>query len=186
MLGWIQQRFIVDTGVLQRPINRFASRVGNVRVLCPEDHQKLAADFFCAGQGSGICVLTELAVMDACAVVTDRCADIGLEPSTECQVAADAETHDADLPSRDLRVFGQPVQTGPAIVIEVRDRSLGGVLLAAEAPGVIEWDHCSRRFDTAINFRGSGNESIPGQPYAGAQQWRCELKDVRIAPNAGI
>ncbi len=124
--------------------------------------------------------------MDACAVVTDRCADIGLERSTEGEVAADAETYDADFPSRDLRMFGKPVQTSAAIGIEMRDRSLRGVLLAADASGVIEWDHRSRRFDAAINFRGRGNKSIPGQPYAEAQHWRCELKNVGIAPEAGI
>jgi hypothetical protein len=138
VLGWIQQRVIAGTGVLQRPINRFASRVRNVRVLCPEDHQKLTADFFCAGQRSGICVLTELAVMDACTVVTDRCADIGLKRSTEGEVAADAETHDTDFVTRGFRMFGKPVQTSAAIGIEMRDRSLRGVLLAAGASGVIE------------------------------------------------
>ncbi len=145
-----------------------ASRVGNVRILCPEDHQKFTVDFSCAGQRSGICVLTELAVMDAGAVVTDRGADIGLERSTEGEVAADAETHDADFPWRDHRMLGKPVQTSAAIGIEMRDRGLRGVLLAADASGVIEWDHRSRRFDAAINFRGSANKSIPGQPYAGA------------------
>ena len=85
-------------GAAQRPINRFASCIGNVRVLCSEDHQEFTTNFFCAGQRSGICVLTELAVMDARPVVTDRCADIGLECSAESEVAADAEAHSADFP----------------------------------------------------------------------------------------
>jgi hypothetical protein len=76
-----------------------------VRVLCPKDHQKFTADFFCAGQRSGIRVLTEFAVMDARAVVTDRCTDIGLGRCAEGEVATDAETQDADFPPRDLGMF---------------------------------------------------------------------------------
>ena len=60
------------------------------------------------------------------------------------------------------------IQTSAAIRIEMRDRSLGGVLLAAGASRVIECDHRSRRFDAAINFGRSGNKSIPGQPHASA------------------
>src|SRR5260221_11357014 len=105
-------------------MNRFASCIGNVPVLCSEDHQEFTTNFFCAGQRSGICVLTELAIMDACPVVTDRCADIGLECSTEGEVAADAETHRADFPCRDLGRFGEPVQTSAASGIEMRDRTL--------------------------------------------------------------
>src|SRR5882724_5418777 len=110
MLGWIQQRFIADTGVFQRQVNRFPSRVGHVRVLGPEDHQKFTADFSCAGQRSGIGVLTELAIMDARAVVADRCADIGLERRSKREVPADTETHDTDFPWRDLRIYGKPVK----------------------------------------------------------------------------
>jgi len=62
----------------------------------------------------------------------------------------------------------KPVQTSAAIGIEMRDRSLRGVLLAAGASGVVKWDHRSGRFDAPINFGGSGNKSIPGQPYASA------------------
>src|ERR1700674_5746779 len=68
----------------------------------------------------------------------------------------------------------------------MRDRSLGGILLAADASGVIEWNHRSRRFDAAINFRGSGDKPIAGQPNASAEHWRRELKNVGIAPQAGI
>ena len=124
--------------------------------------------------------------MDASAVVTDRCADIGLERSTKGEVAADAETYDPDFSSGDLRVFGKPVQTSTAIGIEMRDRSLRGILLAADPSSVIEWDHRSRGFEAAIDFRGSGNKSIPGQPYAGAQHWGCELKNVGIGPDARV
>src|SRR5271166_4007347 len=106
--------------------------------------------------------------MEACGVVTDRCTDVGLERRTEGEVAADAETHDADFPWCDLGMLGKPVQASAAIGIEMRDRSLGSVLLAANASRVIESDHGSRRFDAAIDFRGSGNKSIPGQPNAGA------------------
>src|SRR5215471_558734 len=113
--------------------------------------------------------------MDTGAVVTDRCADIGLERSTKGEVAADAETHYSDFSFGDLRVFGKPVQTSTAICIEMRNRSLRGILLAADPSSVIEGGHHSRWFEAAINFRGSGNKSIPGQPYAGAQHWRCEL-----------
>ena len=88
---------MAGAGASQLPINRFASCIGNVRVLRSEDHQEFTANLFCAGQRSGICVLTEFAVMDACPVVADRCADIGLECSTESEVAADAETHSADF-----------------------------------------------------------------------------------------
>ena len=173
MFGRKQQRVVAGTGASQRLINRFAPSVGNVRVVCPEDHQEFAADFFCAGQRSGICILTEFAVMDAGAVVADRGADIGLEPGTECEVAPYAETHDPYFPSRDLGMFGKPVQTSAAIRIEMRDGSLRGILLASGASRVIEWDHRSRRLDSPINFRGSGNKSIPSEPYACAQQGRC-------------
>src|ERR1700680_3166757 len=124
--------------------------------------------------------------MDACGVVTDRCMDIGLERRTEGEVAADAETHDADFPWCDLRMLGKPVQASAAISIEMRNWSLRGVLLAADASGVIEWDRGSRWFDAAIDFRGSGNKSIPGQPNTGAYHGRCKLKNVGIAPDAGI
>src|SRR6202043_2095635 len=124
--------------------------------------------------------------MDACGVVTDRCMDIGLERRTEGEVAADAETHDPDFPWCDLRMLGRPVQAGPGIGMELPSGSLRGVLLAADASGVIESDHGSRWFDSAIDFRGSGNKSIPGQPNTGAEHWRCKLKNVGIAPDAGI
>src|ERR1700719_4229419 len=106
--------------------------------------------------------------MDAGAVVTDRGADIRLERRAEGQVASDAETQCADFSSRDLRMFREPVQTRAAIRIEMRNRGLPGVLLAAGASRVIERDHRSGRVDAAINFRSSRNKSIPGQPYAGA------------------
>jgi hypothetical protein len=54
-------------------------------------------------------------------------------------VASDAETQCADFSSRDLRMFREPVQTRAAIRIEMRNRGLRGVLLAAGASGVIEW-----------------------------------------------
>src|SRR5215470_10253768 len=139
VLGWIQERFVLSTGAPQRPIDRFASRIGNVRILCSENHQEFTANFVCTRQRSGICVLTELAVMDACPVVADRCADIWLECGTEGEVAADAETDSAHFPWRDLGMFGEPVQTGPAIGIKMCNRSLRGVLLAARASGVIKW-----------------------------------------------
>jgi len=83
-------------------------------------------------------------------------------------------------------MFGEPVQTSPTIGVKMRDRSLRGVLLAARASSVIKWDHRSRRFDAPINFGGSGNKSIPGQPYASAKHGRSELKNVGKAPDAGI
>ena len=165
VLGWIQERLIARTGASQRLIDRFASRIGNVRVLCSENHQEFTANFFCARQRSGICVLTELAIMNACPVVADRCTDIGLECSAEGEVAADAEAHSADFPWRDLGMFGEPVQTSPAIGIKMRNRSLRGVLLAARPSGVIKWDYRSGRFDAAIDFRRSGNKSVPGQTH---------------------
>src|SRR5215467_2572261 len=97
VLGWIQERFVLSTETSQRPIDRFASRIGNVQVLCSENHQEFTANFFCTRQRSSIYVLTELAVMDTCPVVADRCTDIGLESSTEGEVAADAETDNADF-----------------------------------------------------------------------------------------
>src|SRR5580700_4576895 len=106
--------------------------------------------------------------MDAGAVVTDRGADIRLERRAEGQVASDAETQCADFSARDLRMFRKPVQAGPAIRIEMRDRRLRGVLLAARASRVIEGDHRSGRFDAPIDFRSSSNKSVPGQPHAGA------------------
>src|ERR1700730_13109374 len=186
VFGWIEQRLIPGTGISQHPINRFASHIGNVRVLCPEDHQQFTTDLFCAGQRSSICVLTQLAVMYARPVVTDCRGDVVLERSAEREMAADAETHDTDSPYRDLRMFGKPVQTSAAILIEMRDQSLRGVLLAAGPADVIEWNHCSWRFDAAINFRGSGDKSVPGQPNTVAQQWRRKLKNIGIAPDPGI
>ena len=32
-LGWIQQDFLAGSGVLQRPINHLAPRLGNMRAL---------------------------------------------------------------------------------------------------------------------------------------------------------
>jgi hypothetical protein len=101
-------------------------------------------------------------------------------------VPADTETHDTDFPWRDFRMYGKPVQASAAIGIEMRDRSLCGVLLAASPSGVIEGDHRSRWFDAPINFRRSGNKSVPGQPNASAQQWGSELKNIRVAPYARI
>src|SRR5438445_1651586 len=83
-------------------------------------------------------------------------------------------------------MFGEPVQTRAAIGIEMRDRSLRCVLLAARASGVVKWDHCSGWLDAPINFRGSGNKSIPGQPCTSAKHWRSELKNVGKTPDAGI
>src|ERR1700739_3554513 len=83
-------------------------------------------------------------------------------------------------------MLGEPVQTSPTIGIKMRDRSLRGVLLAARASGVVKWDYRSRRFDTPINFGGSGKKSITGQPNASAQHGRSELKNVGKAPDAGI
>jgi hypothetical protein len=98
VLSWIQDRLIARTGAAQRLIDRFASRIGNVRVLCTENHQEFTANFFGARLRSGIRVLTELAIMDACPVAADRCADIWLECGTEGEVAADAETDRTDFP----------------------------------------------------------------------------------------
>src|SRR6266403_462992 len=98
VFSWILERLMAGAGAALGLINRYASCIGNVRVLCSEDHQEFTTNFFCAGQRSGICVLTELAIMDACPVVTNRCADIGLECSTEGEVAANAETNSADFP----------------------------------------------------------------------------------------
>src|SRR5215471_10329698 len=106
--------------------------------------------------------------MNASAVETDRCADIRLECSTESEVAADAETHGPDLSSCDLGVRRKPVKTSTAILIEMGDRSLRGILLPADASGIIERDHRPRWFSATIDFRGSCNNSAPGQPYAGA------------------
>src|SRR6516164_5183769 len=104
--------------------------------------------------------------MDACPVVADRCADIGLECSAEGEVAADAETHSTDFPWRDLGMFREPVQTSPAIGIKMRNRSLRGVLLAARASRIIKWNHRSGRFDAPINFRRGGDKSVSGQAHA--------------------
>jgi hypothetical protein len=157
-----------------------------VWVIGPEDHQKFTADFSRAGQRSGIGVLTKLAIMDARAVVADRGADIGLERRSKREVPADTETYDTDFPWRDFRMYGKPVQASAAIGIEMRDRSLCSVLLAAGPSGVIEGDHRSRQLDAPINFRRSSNKSVPGQPHASAQQWRSELKNIRVAPYAWI
>src|SRR5580692_1746480 len=186
MLGWIQQRAIAHTGVFERPIDRFTARIWNMRVPGTEDHQKLPANFFGARKRSRIRVLTEFAVMDARAVVTDGGANIRLERSSEGEVAADAETDDADFAARDLGIVSKPVQASAAIGIEMGDRSFGGGLLAAGAAGVIKRDHRSGRFDTAINFRRSSNKSVPGQPHAEAQQRRSELENIGIAPDTGI
>src|SRR5579862_6176860 len=72
VLRWIQQRVIANAGLSQRLVNSFASRVRHVRILRPEDHQKLSANLFGASQRSSIGILAELAVMDASAVVTHR------------------------------------------------------------------------------------------------------------------
>src|SRR6266403_6190237 len=124
--------------------------------------------------------------MDARAVVADRCADIGLERRSKREVPADTETHNTNFPWRDFRMYGKPVQASAAIGIEMPDRSLCSVLLAAGPSGVSEGDHRSRRLDAPINFRRSSNKSIPRQPHASAQQWRSELKNIRVAPNAWI
>jgi hypothetical protein len=100
VLSWIQDRLIARTGAAQRVIDRFASSIGNVRVLCTENHQEFTANFFGARLRSGIRVLTELAIMDACPVAADRCADIWLKCGTEGEAAADAETDRTDFPSR--------------------------------------------------------------------------------------
>src|SRR5262249_36761886 len=105
---------------------------------------------------------------------------------TEGEMAADAESDDADFSSRDFRMFGEPIQARTAIGIEVGDRSLRGVLLAAGASGVVEGDHRAWWFDAAIDFRCGGDESVAGEPHAGAKHWRTELEDVRVAPDAGI
>src|SRR5260370_25458473 len=83
-------------------------------------------------------------------------------------------------------MYGKPVQDSAALGIEMRDRSLCSVLMAAGPAGVIEGDRRSRRLDAPINFRRSSNKSVPGQPHASAQQWRSELKNVGIAPDARI
>src|SRR5271169_3119524 len=83
-------------------------------------------------------------------------------------------------------MFREPAQTYPAILIEMRYWSLRRVLLATSSSSVIKRDHRAWRFDAAINFRGSGDKSIPRQPHAEAQQRRRKLKNVGIAPDAGI
>src|SRR5580700_9876367 len=108
MFCWVQERVIARTGVTQSTINRLTPRIGHVRVSGPEDHQKFTAYFFCARQRSRICVLTEFPVMDACAVVTNGCAYVGLERSTKSEVAANAETQHANFPATHFRVLGKP------------------------------------------------------------------------------
>ena len=170
MLGLIEQCPIVHAGFSQRRIDRFASSIGNVRVFCSENHQEFTANFLRALQRSGICVLTELAVMQARRVVADRGAYIGLERGTKREVTADTETRGADFSRRDLGMPGEPIQTSPAVGIKMRDRSVQGVLLAARLSGVIEWDHRSGGLNPPINFRCGDNKSVPGQPNASAQR----------------
>src|SRR5882762_1787242 len=107
--------------------------------------------------------------MIARSVVADRCADIGLERRSKREWPSYTETHDTDFPCRDFRVCRKPVQARAAIGIEMRNRSLCSILLAAGPPGVIEGDHRSRQLDAPINFRRSNNKSVPGQPHASAQ-----------------
>src|SRR5260221_14548882 len=116
--------------------------------------------------------------MNPCPVITDRCPHIRLERRTKREVAANAKTCDADFARRDFRMYGKPVQASAAIGIEMRDRSLCSVLLAAAPSGVIEGDHRSRRLDPAINFWRRGNKSVTGQPSAKPQQRRRQLKNV--------
>ncbi len=47
----------MDARIFQRAINRFAACIGNVRVLCAEDHQQFTTDFFRARERSCILVL---------------------------------------------------------------------------------------------------------------------------------
>ena len=178
VLGGIEESFVADSGALQGAVNGFASCAGHVRVVGPEDHQKFTADFPCASQRSGIGVLTEFAIMDAGAVVTHGSPDIGLECGTKGQMAADAKTNGADFPWRDEGMLGKPVQTSAAVGIEMRDRRRCGVLLAAVASSVVEGDDRARRFDAAINFRGSNDKPVTRQANASAQQWRRKLKNV--------
>jgi hypothetical protein len=79
---------------------------------------------------------------------------------------ADTESHNSDFPLRHPAMFGEPIQAGSAIGIEMRDRSLRSVLLAASPSGVIEGDNRSRGLDAAINFRRRNNKSIPSQTHA--------------------
>ena len=164
MLGCILQRVIADVGVLQRPINRFAARLGHVRSFAPEIIKS----------SPRICVAR---ANDPASAYRHGCLWRSNRPSHGHRTGTPhgrrggrrSKPTTPIFPDATLvGMFGKPVQTSAAIGIEMRDRSLRGVLLVAETSGVIESDHDSRWFDATIDFRGSGNKSIPDQPNTGA------------------
>ena len=122
--------------------------------------------------------------MDAGGVVADGDADVGLKGGAEGEVAADAESDDADFAWCDARMGGEPVEATAAVGVEMRDRSFRGVLLAARAAGVVERDDRAGRLDAAMDFRRGGDKAVSGEAHAKAQQWRRELKDIGVAPDA--
>src|SRR5262249_27999054 len=140
MLGRIEKGVAADAGGAQRGVDFVAAYVGDVRVLRAEDHQEIAADFFGAGERAGVGVLTELAVVDACPVEADGGTEGRLKRGAKGKVAADAESDNADFSGGDARMACEPVQSGAAVFVEIRDWSFCGVLLAARTTGVIERD----------------------------------------------
>src|SRR6185295_18676276 len=186
VFGGIQQCVVADAASAEGSVDGRAAGVRYVRILGAEDHEQTAANFFGAGERTGVGVLAELAVVDAGAVVAHRDAHVRLKGGAEGEVAADAETHDADFSRRDARMRGEPVEATAAVGVEMRNWSFRSVLLAARATGVVERNDSAGRLDAAIDFRRGGDKAVSGEAYAKAQQRRSELEDVGVAPDARI
>ena len=106
----------------------------------------------------------QLAVVDSRSVKTYCGANIRFQRRAKRQVASDTKPHGAKLAGR---YRGMPprqiVQRRAPVLIEMRDRSFGGIFQSARPPGIVERDGAARRLNAVINLRRRDYESVSRQ-----------------------
>src|SRR5215472_10027494 len=87
VFGGKEAGLVAHAGAFEAAIDRLASVTWDVRVLLPEDHEQLAANFFGAAERARVGVLTELAVVNSGAVPASGDAHIGLQRSAKREMS---------------------------------------------------------------------------------------------------
>src|ERR1700676_3823376 len=114
--------------------------------------------------------MAQLSVLDTRAVEADSGPHIGFECAPEKEMAAHAKAHRTKLGMRHAGILDEVIERRAPVLIEVRHRSLCGVLHPARSSAIVKRDHRAGRLDAVIDFGGGGHETVTGQPNASPQR----------------
>ena len=78
------------------------------------------------------------------------------------------------------------IQRRAAVLIEMCDGSLGGILQPPCPACVVEWDHGAKRLDTVVDLWSRDYKSVSREARTSPQHRSAELKDVRITQDPRI